>query len=69
MLHLYVSPMDAVVVDVSEDGRIRLEHEAWSMPTLQERRAVIYAARDAVERLTELIETLERTSPIMPGRE
>ena len=24
-MHLYVGPMDAVVIDVSEDGRIRLE--------------------------------------------
>ena len=44
---------------VSEDGRIRLENEDWSRPTLQERRAVIYAARDEIARLTELVETLE----------
>ena len=47
-MHLYVEPMDAVVIDVSEDGRIRLANEDWSQPTLQERRAVIYAARDEI---------------------
>ena len=58
-MHLYVGPMDAVVIDVSEDGRIRLANEDWSQPTLQERRAVIYAAREEIARLTELVETLE----------
>lgn len=69
MLHLYVPPMDAVLVEVSEEGRIRLEHESWSTPTLQERRAVIYAAQDAVERLTELIDILEHTSPVKQARD
>ena len=50
-MHLYVEPMDAVVIDVSEDGRIRLANEDWSQPTLQERRAVIYAARQIRQRL------------------
>jgi hypothetical protein len=35
--------MDTVVVEVDESGQVRLEAEAWSMPTLQERRAIIYA--------------------------
>ncbi len=69
MLHLYVGPMDAVVVDVADDGRIRLADEQWSTPTLQERRAVIYAARDAIERLSELIDTLERTAPTSVPRD
>ena len=38
-------PMDAVVVDVDADGRVRLEDEEWSQPTLQERRAIIHAAQ------------------------
>jgi hypothetical protein len=66
-MHLYVGPMDAVVIDVSEDGRIRLANEDWSHPTLQERRAVIYAARDEIARLTELVETLESLGTSRPG--
>jgi hypothetical protein len=57
-LRLYVEPMDAVVVDVDRDGRVRLENEDWSTPTLQERRAIIYAAQQEVTALTELLETL-----------
>ena len=59
-MKLYVEPMDAVLVDVSEDGRVRLENEDFAAPTLQERRAILYAARGEVEALTELIEILER---------
>ena len=59
-MRLYVEPMDAVVVEVGDDGRVRLEHEEWSTPTLQERRAIIYAARKEREALDELIEILER---------
>jgi hypothetical protein len=57
-MKLYVEPMDATVVDVSPDGQVRLEHEDWSRPTLQERRAIIYAAQQELDALTELIETL-----------
>ena len=52
--------MDAVVVEVSDDGRVRIENEDFAAPTLQERRAILYAARGEVEALTELIEILER---------
>jgi len=58
-LRLYVEPMDAVVVDVDRDGRVRLEKEDWSTPTLQERRAIIYAAEQELTALTELLETLK----------
>ncbi len=58
-MKLYVEPMDATVVDVRMDGHVRLEHEDWSQPTLQERRAIIYAARRELEALTELLEVLE----------
>ena len=50
--------MDAVVVEFDRDGRVRLENEDWSTPTLQERRAIIYAAQQEVAALTELLETL-----------
>lgn len=59
-MRLYVGPMDAVVVEVSADGRVRLENEDWSTPSLQERRAILYAAKNEVEELRELIEMLER---------
>jgi hypothetical protein len=58
-MHLYVEPMDATVVEVNADGRVRLENETWSMPTLQERRAIIYSALREIEGLQELIETLQ----------
>ena len=58
-MKLYVEPMDAVVVEVNPDGRVRLENEDWSAPSLQERRAIIYAATNAVEELTELIDILQ----------
>ena len=57
-MRLYVEPMDATVVDVQADGRVRLENETWSAPTLQERRAIIYEAQKAIAELQELIETL-----------
>jgi len=58
-MKLYVEPMDAIVVEVNRDGRVRLEGEDWSTPTLQERRAIIYAAQEELAALTELLEILE----------
>ena len=58
-MKLYVEPMDAVVVEVDPDGRVRLENEDWSAPSLQERRAILYAAQNAVDELTELIDLLQ----------
>ena len=65
-MKLYVEPMDAVVVEVDPDGRVRLENEDWSAPSLQERRAILYAAKNAVDELTELIDILQggSTSPL-----
>jgi hypothetical protein len=59
-MKLYVEPMDSVVVDVDPGGRVRLENEDWIQPTLQERRAILYAAKNEIEMLTELAEILER---------
>ena len=59
MLRLYVEHMDAVLVGVSADGRVRLENEEWRTPTLQEKRAIIYAATTALDDLRELLEILE----------
>jgi hypothetical protein len=53
--------MDSTVVEVSEDGLIRLEDSELAEPTLQERRAILYAAKGELEDLKELIEILERS--------
>ena len=58
-MKLFVEPMDATVVDASADGRVRLENEDWTTPTLQERRAIIYAAENEIAALEELIESLK----------
>ena len=58
-MKLYVPPMDAFVVEIRTDGWIRLDDEEWSEPTLQERRAIIYAAKDELESLKELLEVLD----------
>ena len=68
-MRLYVETMDAVVVEVDENGRVRYEGPGgavpgadgdWTQPTLQERRAIIYAARQEMAGLTELIDSLDR---------
>jgi hypothetical protein len=58
-VRLYVEQMDAVVVEIAADGRVRLEHEDWSQPSLQERRAILFAAEQAVAELNELIDILQ----------
>jgi len=58
-MKLYVEPMDAVVVEVDPSGRVRLENEDWSTPSLQERRAILYAAHQELIALRELLEILE----------
>ena len=58
-MRLYIAPMDAVLVDFDDAGRIRLDGEEWTVPSLQEQRAVIYAAREEIARLTELVEALD----------
>jgi hypothetical protein len=59
-MRLYVEPMDAVVIEVTDDGRVRLEDGELAAPTLQERRAILYSARGEIEALAELIDILER---------
>jgi hypothetical protein len=58
-MRLYVETMDATVVDIDRDGRVRLEDEGWSRPTLQERRAIIHAAQQEIAALTELLDILQ----------
>jgi len=52
--------MDVTIVDVDADGRVHIENEGWSTPTLQERRAIIYAAQREVVELTEAVEVLQK---------
>jgi hypothetical protein len=59
-MRLFVEPMNATVVDVDADGRVNVEHEGWSTPTLQERRAIIYAAEHEIAALNELVDTLQK---------
>jgi hypothetical protein len=58
-MNLYVEPMDVVVTEVDEDGRVRFQDGEWSTPSLQERRAIIYAANNAIEELQEAIDRLQ----------
>jgi len=68
-MRLYVETMDAVVVEVDENGRVRYEGQGgavpgadgdWTQPSLQERRAIIHAARQEMAGLSELIDALDR---------
>ena len=59
-MRLYVDTMDAVLVGIDDEGRVRFENEEWAVPTLQETRAILYAARNTIDELTELIDALER---------
>lgn len=58
-MRLYIDTMDAVLVEFRPDGTVRLEDEDWKSPTLQERRAIIYAARGEIDALHELVAALE----------
>ena len=58
-MRLYIETMDAVLVDHEPDGRIELEGEGWSSPTLQERRAILHAAQMEIERLQDLVLAIE----------
>jgi len=58
-MKLYVEPMDAVLVELDADGRVLFENEDWKTPTLQERRAIIYAATNTIEELQDLIDALQ----------
>ena len=67
-MRLYVEPMDAVLVDFDARGRVRFENEDWATPSLQEVRAILYAAGTEVEALQELVEALETAVAPGPGK-
>jgi acyl-CoA reductase-like NAD-dependent aldehyde dehydrogenase len=58
-MYLYIETMDAFLVEVAPDGRIRFDNEEWARPSVQERRAIIHAAQDEIENLKELLQMLE----------
>ena len=59
-MRLYVGPMDAVLVEFDPEGNVRLDGEDWTTPTLQERRAILYAAENQIAELQELVTAVER---------
>ena len=58
-MRLYVEPMDVVVVEVDSEGRVQLESGEWVAPSLQEKRAILYAAQQDLAALTELVDRLQ----------
>jgi predicted Fe-S protein YdhL (DUF1289 family) len=62
-MKLYVETMDATVVEIDGNGCVRFESGEWAKPTLQERRAIIHAARQELEALTELLDALQKPTP------
>ncbi len=58
-MRLFVPTMDAVLVEFDADGRVRFDNEEWTLPSVQERRAIIHAANDQIEQLKELLDLLE----------
>ncbi len=63
-MRLFVETMDAVLVEFNQHGKVRFDGEEWSVPTLQERRAILYAAQNQVNELQELIQSLDEVSPL-----
>ena len=59
-MKLFVEPMNATVVDVDNDGRVNIEDEGWTTPTLQEKRAILYAAEHEMAALAELRDILQK---------
>jgi hypothetical protein len=57
-MRLYIETMNAVLVDVDAEGRVRFDSGEWSKPSVQERRAIIHAAQSELDSLKELLETM-----------
>ena len=58
-MRLFIATMDALLIDFDQQGRIRFDNEDWTTPSVQERRAIIHAAKDEVAHLKELLDVLE----------
>jgi hypothetical protein len=62
-MRLFVPTMEAVLIEFDGDGRVRFEDDQeWSTPSVQERRAIIHAAKTEIENLNELLDVLESKS-------
>lgn len=61
-MKLFIPTMDAFLVEFDNEGRVRLDKDGWSAPSVQERRAIIHAAKDELENLKELLDVLETES-------
>ena len=61
-MRLFVETMDAVLAEFNQHGKVRFDGEEWSVPTLQEQRAILYAAQNKVAELQELIQSLDEVS-------
>jgi acyl-CoA reductase-like NAD-dependent aldehyde dehydrogenase len=66
-MRLFVPTMDATLVEIDlETGRVRFEGEDWSVPSLQERRAILHAAQEAMAdddpELAALVKVLDHPS-------
>ena len=62
-MRLYIETMDAVLVDYESNGRVKLDDEDWSTPTLQERRAILHAAQLEISELQDLVMALDPDTP------
>jgi len=58
-MRLYISTMDAALIGYEPDGRVKFDGEEWTLPTLQERRAILHAAQTEIEQLQDLVLALE----------
>ena len=56
-MRLYIGPMDAVLVAVDQDGRVRFDGEDWSARSCG---PSYYSAQNQVSEFKELIDILER---------
>jgi hypothetical protein len=61
-MFLRIDTMDAVLVEFDADGQVRFQDAGWSMPTRHEIRAIIHAAQDEIEQLTDLVDVLEHAT-------
>jgi hypothetical protein len=61
-MFLRIDTMDVVLVEFEADGQVRFQDAGWSTPTRQEIRAIIHAAQDEIEQLTNLVEVLEHAT-------
>jgi hypothetical protein len=62
-MRLFVPTMEAVLVEFDDGGRVRFDEDVeWLKPSIQERRAIIHAAKNELESLTDLLHVLESES-------